>query len=204
MWNAVPTPKTLLSSDVQIVEGENDVPSGVKQHQWRKLQELQERRQKIGRGRQRQLEKLKNKIIKKALEACHESDDQATGSLTKAGKDEACHENAKPDRNDSKDIAKYMNANPQLKGLPPGRFDEKSVLERQLDQAITSGEHQVAEMISAEISRRQLAIETRNAIECRDYAKRKQEEEAAIHSKKKPRLNWGFDPKDRWERKGNM
>jgi len=41
------------------------------------------------------------------------------------------------------------------------------------------------------------------ANECRTYVNKLQKDEQ-IRAKKRNKLNWGFDSKQRWERKGNM
>ena len=57
--------------------------------------------------------------------------------------------------------------------------------------------------MSDEISKQELGVEITNAIEMREYKKRKEMEEKLKKSKKK-KLLWGFEQKERWESKGNM
>ena len=65
------------------------------------------------------------------------------------------------------------------------------------------GNFSKAEQLSDEISKQELGVKITNAIEVREYKKRKEMEEKLKKSKKK-KLLWGFEQKERWESKGNM
>ena len=78
-----------------------------------------------------------------------------------------------------------------------------SEMEKELELHLRQGNVAEASAVSDAIAERQLAIRIANAAKHRDAVKAKeklQEEQR----RKKHRLRWGFDSKQRWERKGNM
>lgn len=84
---------------------------------------------------------------------------------------------------------------------PHGR--KKSRIEKDLDEAIKMKDFELAEQINNEISERDIAQSLTNAFNAKDYLE-KQRTEKAKQAKKKKKLNWMFDQKEKWEVKGNM
>jgi len=74
----------------------------------------------------------------------------------------------------------------------------------EINEAIEQGDHNLAEKLSDELSEERKKKEIIDALNRKEYAIKLQKEEERFISKKKPRFNWGFDSKERWERKGNM
>ena len=54
------------------------------------------------------------------------------------------------------------------------------------------------------MAQQELGVKIVDAIEMRDYKKRKEVEEECQRAQKKKKLIWGFEQKERWESKGNM
>ncbi|XP_052249205.1 protein FAM204A-like isoform X2 [Dreissena polymorpha] len=77
-------------------------------------------------------------------------------------------------------------------------------LERQVEEAIKVGHIGTAEQLSDRLAMRNYAVRIAEAAEARDYMKRKKEEGDLAKAKKKQKLHWGFDHKQRWETKSNM
>ena len=48
------------------------------------------------------------------------------------------------------------------------------------------------------------AVKVAQAVECRDYAKRKAADEEKAKKRKRSKPHWAFEQKARWESKGNM
>lgn len=48
------------------------------------------------------------------------------------------------------------------------------------------------------------AVKVAQAVECRDYAKRKAADEEIAKKRKRSKPHWAFEQKARWESKGNM
>ena len=84
---------------------------------------------------------------------------------------------------------------------PHGR--KKSRIEKDLEEAIKMNDFELAEQISNEISERDIAQSLTDAFKAKDYLE-KQRSEKAKQAKKKKKLNWMFDQKEKWEVKGNM
>jgi len=101
-------------------------------------------------------------------------------------------------------IKQYMNPNPQLRDIPHGRLGEKTPGELEIEEAITQGDYGRAISLSDKFQTHESATQILNAISCVRYSECKKEEERILRLYKKPRLDWTFDSKARWERKGNM
>lgn len=48
------------------------------------------------------------------------------------------------------------------------------------------------------------ALKVAQAVECRDYSKRKAAEDEKAKKRKRSKPHWAFEQKARWESKGNM
>lgn len=84
------------------------------------------------------------------------------------------------------------------------RACEEKRLEERLDNAIKEGNLDEAEAVNKQLVQQDFASKLLRAVECRDYVKRKAVEEETVKKKKKSKLHWGFEQKQRWESKGNM
>ena len=63
---------------------------------------------------------------------------------------------------------------------------------------------EVAEELSKKLMEHNFAVKVAEAVECRDYAKRKAVDEERTKKRKRSRPYWAFEQKARWESKGNM
>ena len=77
-------------------------------------------------------------------------------------------------------------------------------LEEKLDEAIEKGDFVKAEALSDEIAKQNLGVKIVDAIEVREYKKKKECEQQYQKANKRKKLIWGFEQKERWESKGNM
>ncbi|TNM99725.1 protein FAM204A isoform X1 [Takifugu flavidus] len=81
----------------------------------------------------------------------------------------------------------------------------KSGLEKSIERAIAEGDIAKAEEMSDRLATRELGVNIAQAVECRDFVRRKTEEEASQAAKRrKKEIAWGFEAKKRWETKSNM
>ncbi|OUM68306.1 hypothetical protein PIROE2DRAFT_58180 [Piromyces sp. E2] len=101
-------------------------------------------------------------------------------------------------------ILPYIEPNKQLKDVDQGRFAEKTPLELKIDKAISEGNFELAEKLNDELIIQQKEKVFSDAIECKNYVDNKNLEMENKRKKKRKRLVWGFDSKQRWETKGNM
>lgn len=106
-----------------------------------------------------------------------------------------------------RELASHMGKTEHLLGLSMvdlgGGGDGSSELEKKLDKSLQEGDMATAAKISDEIADTQLAIRIANAAKHRD-AEKASAKELQRKERKRKRLRWGFDSKQRWERKGNM
>ena len=63
---------------------------------------------------------------------------------------------------------------------------------------------EVAEELNKKLMEHNFAVKVAEAVECRDYAKRKAVDEERAKNRKRSRPYWAFEQKARWESKGNM
>ncbi|XP_038070768.1 protein FAM204A-like [Patiria miniata] len=104
-------------------------------------------------------------------------------------------------------LKKHLNVNEHIyQGIDHGQYDpHKSGLEKELDKAVEEGNFEEAEELSNQLATRDLACKIAKSAEARDYLKWKEGEAARKKAKrKKKKLNWGFEAKERWQMKGNM
>ena len=80
---------------------------------------------------------------------------------------------------------------------------KKSRIERDLDEAIEQHDFELAQKISDEIAERQLSEKVANNFNACTHLEKKRTEKEAMDKRKK-KLTWMFDHKERWESKGNM
>ena len=124
--------------------------------------------------------------------------------------DKSCsaHSSRTKEQQKSQELARHMNRTEHLAGLSVlelgGGGDGQTKLEKDMEQCLESGDLQKAAELSDKIADRQLAIRIASAVSHRDAEQEKAQRDEQRKTKKKNRLRWGFDSKQRWERKGNM
>ncbi|XP_046542710.1 protein FAM204A-like [Haliotis rubra] len=102
------------------------------------------------------------------------------------------------------EVRELLTVNDHLKGVDHGKHAPKTQLEKNVDAAIAGGDFEEAEQLSDHLSTREFGKRIADAIDARNYLQDKQKEAETAKAKKKKKLNWGFEHKQRWETKGNM
>lgn len=90
----------------------------------------------------------------------------------------------------------------RFRDVPDGKLAAKNEIEIQIEQAITAGRFDEANKLNNELIKNdmnELVDKTKSVLE-----QQKHLEESKKSKKKRPRLQWGFNAKERWERKGHM
>jgi len=104
---------------------------------------------------------------------------------------------------DDNRVLEYLTASERVKDRKTLVEEElyKSKIERKINSALESREFDTAVKLSDELYQfnENLKLEKLNNI-----TKETKRLQAEGNTKKKVKLSWGFDPKERWERKGNM
>lgn len=85
-----------------------------------------------------------------------------------------------------------------------GSGNGKSELELRLQKHLDAKQFEQANEVSDRLARGQLAVRIADAAQHRDATERKRREQEEKANRKRQRLSWRFDSKQRWERKGNM
>ncbi|XP_060896942.1 protein FAM204A isoform X2 [Labrus mixtus] len=103
------------------------------------------------------------------------------------------------------ELKQYFGVNDRFHPPPCSEPPPKSGLEKSTERAIAEGDTAKAEEMSDRLATRELAVKIAQAADCRDFVRRKQEEEALrAAQKRKNEIAWGFEAKKRWETKSNM
>ncbi|XP_070697298.1 protein FAM204A isoform X2 [Pempheris klunzingeri] len=103
------------------------------------------------------------------------------------------------------ELKQYFGVNDRFHPPACSKPPPKSGLEKSIERAIAEGDIAKAEEMSDRLATRELAVNIAQAADCRDFVRRKQEEEALrAAQKRKKEIAWGFEAKRRWETKSNM
>lgn len=105
---------------------------------------------------------------------------------------------------DYEDVQQYFGVNDHLHLDAGISYRPKSSLEKQIDDAITSGNIDRAEILSDRLATRNFAVKVVEAVSARNYVKRQRDDNELYKSRKKKKLHWGFEHKQPWETKSNM
>ncbi|CAL1578406.1 unnamed protein product [Knipowitschia caucasica] len=163
---------------------------GISQEMWQKFKDLQKKSEEsktIGVHKRRKRRRKKK------------------GTVSSSNQPEANREQETKQEQHWDELKQYFGSNDRFQ--PPSCFKPppKSGLEKSIETAIAEGDVAKAEEMSDSLATRELAVKIAQAADCRDYAKRKQEEEALkAAQKRKKEIAWGFEAKQRWETKSNM
>lgn len=190
--------KTGSSDDVEGLKEDGHVPHEkpirVSAGKWQKFQRLKERRRELCKplpGRK------KGKVIKPR----NSKEPGFTSETETKSRSQIFNEN----RSAWKEVCQNIDVNDHLAQHSIAKEKPKSKLEEEIDKAVKQGDFTQAEAISDEIAQQELGVRIVGAIEVRDYKKCKElEEKSQQAKKKKKKLVWGFEQKERWESKGNM
>lgn len=126
--------------------------------------------------------------------------------ISKGGGDDECSRDMKDDKDEKQwsKVRELMNVNDHLAGVSHGSLGPRTVLELQIEEAIAAGDLKKAEELSDHMATREFGEKIAKAIDAKNFLEHKHKEEEAVKAKKKKKLHWGFEAKQRWETKSNM
>ncbi|XP_053548650.1 protein FAM204A [Bombina bombina] len=102
-------------------------------------------------------------------------------------------------------LQQYFGINDRFEPPVCTKILKKSKLEESIDKAVEKGDIVSAEQLSDKLATREMAVKITKAVSCHKYVSAKEEQEALQESqKKRKKLAWGFEAKQRWETKSNM
>lgn len=197
-------------------------PSGISEEKWQKFQQLRERRIKCCKlSTERRVKDIKKKATKSVLDNL--TSDEEIAVLRDQGVIQQGHSKYKPNKSSHQleknkatksyekrwnELQEYFNSEPHLK--EPGtsshhpKPNPKDDLEERLEVAVKERQFKVAEKLNKQLMQHDFAVKVAQAVECRDYAKRKAADEERAKKRKRSKPHWAFEQKARWESKGNM
>ncbi|XP_074643789.1 protein FAM204A-like isoform X2 [Tubulanus polymorphus] len=169
-----------------------------------KFQELKNRKANLPPVKTYQQKKPVNKSVNEAVKKPVNTavTDQNVDSRKRKYTDET--EGNQGCSNDWQDLKRYIGQKDHLKGTDKGKYAARTKLEEEIDEALSLGDVERAEKLSNHLSDRQFGSRIADAFDAQKYAEKKKTEEELKLRKKKKKLGWGFEAKERWETKGNM
>jgi len=102
------------------------------------------------------------------------------------------------------EVKPYLGINSHLNDDTGGSGAPKSGLELSVNQAVALQEYDVAEQLSDRLATRDFSVKIVEAIDAKRFLAKREHDTAVKKAAKKKKLAWGFEPKHRWETKGNM
>jgi len=102
------------------------------------------------------------------------------------------------------EVKPYLGINSHLNDETGGSAAPKSGLELQISRAAALQEYDVAEQLSDKLATRDFGVKIAEAIDAKRFTAKREHDAAVTKAAKKKKLAWGFEPKHRWETKGNM
>eukprot|EP00914_Ancora_sagittata_P017641 GHVO01034700.1.p1 GENE.GHVO01034700.1~~GHVO01034700.1.p1 ORF type:complete len:133 (-),score=22.99 GHVO01034700.1:105-503(-) len=100
------------------------------------------------------------------------------------------------------EIRSYIDVNRHLKGVDHGQIS--SGLEKRINEAVTAGDVVTSESLSDQLACREFGKKVADAFQAEAWMKEKEKQDLVKKSKSAKKIKWGFEPKHRWETKGNM
>lgn len=102
------------------------------------------------------------------------------------------------------EVKPYLGINSHLSNDTGGSAAPKSGLELSINRAVALQEYEVAEQLSDKLATRNFGVKIVEAIDAKRFIAKREHDAAVTKAAKKKKLAWGFEPKHRWETKGNM
>ncbi|XP_069546043.1 protein FAM204A isoform X1 [Brachyistius frenatus] len=162
---------------------------GISQETWQKFQDLRKKKDEI--KMMKIPERRKRRHRKKG---------------SKSGKPAETSSECQEEREKHWDeLTQYFGVNDRFHPPACSKPPPQSGLEKSIEKAIAEGDIAKAEEMSDRLATREMGVQISQAADCRDFVRRKQEEEALREAqKRKKQIPWGFEAKKRWETKSNM
>lgn len=211
--------KGTVTSDHEVTNAQVDCskPKHVSSKNWERFQALSKRADILTkRSTEKRIKHLQKTVKEKVHDCLHTEEERQvlakhevhlpTSKSSDRKKSE--HSNATNERTPEsakwKEVQKYLGVNDHLLDAASASHQPPSGLQKHIDDMVAAGNIQAAEALSDQLAARDFGVKITEAFAAKDYLKRKKEEEESAKMKKRKKLQWGFDHKQRWETKGNM
>ncbi|XP_069468006.1 protein FAM204A [Ambystoma mexicanum] len=165
-------------------------PSGVSANMWAKFQELQKKNIEM---------KTQTNLRDRPRRRKHRRKAKSQG--VQRGESES-----QPSTDDAplEELKQFFGINDRFKPPVSNKILQKSGLESSIERAVNEGDIAKAEELSDKLATREMGVKITKAVACRNFVIKKQEDLASQEARKKKKLAWGFEAKQRWETKSNM
>eukprot|EP00002_Diphylleia_rotans_P029230 TRINITY_DN5941_c0_g1_i3.p1 TRINITY_DN5941_c0_g1~~TRINITY_DN5941_c0_g1_i3.p1 ORF type:complete len:223 (-),score=76.30 TRINITY_DN5941_c0_g1_i3:31-699(-) len=169
-----------------------------------KLQELQSKRLEIcGKTTEQRIKKMQKDAIRAAKKAGIFGEASLHSNSVREQKAQEDNESAKT-KDPLKELRPYMMVNRHLESGPGSQALRKNPkLEKSLDDAILAKDFSKAQQISMRMAQEENSKVLKDAVDAKEYAEKRMEEREQ-EVKKRRKVHWTFESKQRWETKGNM
>jgi len=211
-------------------EKESTMP-GISKEMWDRFSALKERRERQSyRSTARRIRDIKSKLASRIesefsnpdeLEALHGNNVEMSSFCQKEKLQQKSAESAddrlqKPLSNKRsaelhnttesswREVRPYLGINSHLNDSAVGSAAPKSGLELSINRAVALQEYDVAEQLSDRLANRDFGVKIVEAIDAKRFTAKREHDAEVKNATKKKKLAWGFEPKHRWETKGNM
>ncbi|XP_060572578.1 protein FAM204A-like [Ruditapes philippinarum] len=184
-------------------------PKCISSKTWERFQALQKRTDAVTkRSTEKRIKHLQKSILQNVQEELTSEEDRAVLRKHDVHLPAGSQQQSTPSSDESsekfKEVEKYLGVNDHIKKGVGIDGAPDSGLEKQVEAAVTAGDITTAEKLSDRLATRDFGVKIAEAVTARDFMKRKKEEDEKIKSKKRKKLHWGFEHKQRWETKSNM
>ncbi|XP_059147288.1 protein FAM204A-like [Physella acuta] len=201
------------------VDQSNYKPKNVSQHLWEKFKNLEKRtNEATQRSTEKRIKHLKKQVLETVTSefTSPEDKDIARKYDVKFGPPVEKGTKRKLESKQSSDISgasksedvsvlnKFLNVNSHLQLTDHSRPPPPTALEKKIDQCIKNGDFEQAESLSDHLANREFGEKIVEAIDASRYMEEQKRLKESMKAKKKKKLHWGFETKQRWETKGNM
>ncbi|KAK6174283.1 hypothetical protein SNE40_017593 [Patella caerulea] len=205
------------STNVHTSDSVPAAPKNVSKRLWEKFKLLEKRTDEATKhSREKRIKELQKKVLTKVTEEIQDDagkvilqkyDVKFGPSIKDSPRKQQVDKTGSCTSGDNEDqwneVKELLDVNQHLE-VGTGLHRDKTELEKKIDEAVNRGDIQTAEELSDRLANRQFGKKISDAVEARDYLKRKKIEDDSVKQKKKKKLHWGFQEKERWETKGNM
>ncbi|XP_032234081.2 protein FAM204A isoform X2 [Nematostella vectensis] len=218
MYNAVPPPNAKDDKSNPVAESRRELPPpGVSEAAWKvkilrkKFQELKERREKTCKvSSERRVKALKKKTLDPVFKELQSEEDcyilREHGVILPSNfkrRQNNKRAGTASDRGSAIERCTISVQDSTEKRLHKQK-DKKADLEEAIQRALKEGQFDKAEEYSDALQDQDYAEKVHALLAAKDYSKRKSDQAEKAKKRKRIKLHWGFEQKERWESKGNM
>ncbi|CAG5116540.1 unnamed protein product [Candidula unifasciata] len=194
-------------------------PNNVSSHLWEKFKALEKRTNEVTqKSTEKRIKQLQQKVMDTVSKEFTSAEDKKAlakydvklvpeTSLDKSAAESAAVDKSRAAASNTSAVdhlKDFLNINEHLQERDFSRPPPPTALENRINEAIKTGDFETAESLSDHLATREMSEKIVSAIEAKRFMEQQEVNVSSAKIKRKRKLNWGFEPKHRWETKGNM